>query len=158
MSADPVHLDRIGTFRLPMAAPVAFELFTPEGERRWIPGWSPGYLHPTDGAVGEGLVFRTGHEGELVHWLVTRYLPCQLSIEYCRIAEGSRLGTVAVTCRPAGVSDTEVNVRYRMTATSGAGRSALAQFASGFEQMMVGWREAIVASIATDPARGGASR
>jgi len=41
----------------------ALELFTPEGERRWIDGWDPAWVHPATGALAPGAVFRTTRGG-----------------------------------------------------------------------------------------------
>jgi hypothetical protein len=36
-----------------------FPLFTPAGEKLWVEGWDPEFLHPTSGETCEGMVFRT---------------------------------------------------------------------------------------------------
>lgn len=54
--------------RLPLPATEALELFTPRGERLWIAGWNPRYLHRSNGETMEGVVFTTGEGEELTFW------------------------------------------------------------------------------------------
>jgi hypothetical protein len=51
-----------GSFELDLRASVAIDLFTPEGERDWVPGWDPAY---PDGRASEepGTVFSTDVAG-----------------------------------------------------------------------------------------------
>jgi hypothetical protein len=141
-----LHVDRTATFSLAAPPAEAFELFTPEGERRWIADWSPQYFHPADGTLAAGLTFRTSRAGETVDWLVTRYEPARFAVEYCRITAGARFGTVGVVCREAGAG-THVEVRYRLTATSDDGRTALTRFAAGFDDMTVAWAGQLAAAL-----------
>jgi hypothetical protein len=66
----PLHVERTGDLVLPLALDDAFPLFTPEGERAWVEGWTPEYLHPAHPAGTAGTVFRTKHGGEETLWLV----------------------------------------------------------------------------------------
>jgi hypothetical protein len=36
-----MHVVRSGRFELPLAPAEALPHFSPEGERRWVPGWEP---------------------------------------------------------------------------------------------------------------------
>jgi hypothetical protein len=49
-----------GSFELPIPASAGIGFFTPEGERRWVPGWDPAY---PSGEPSEtpGTVFITEH-------------------------------------------------------------------------------------------------
>ena len=54
-----IHVERNGIVPMRLPAGEAFPLFQPEGERRWVAGWEPRYVHPAEPAVGEGVVFQT---------------------------------------------------------------------------------------------------
>ena len=56
-----------GQFELPIAAAEAINLFTPEGERAWAPGWSPEYP-AGEASESTGTVFTTDdRDWELRH-------------------------------------------------------------------------------------------
>ena len=140
------HVDLTG--RLHVAAPPdrAIVYFTPEGERLYVPGWDPEYLHPSDGTLAEGLTFRTTHNGETTLWLVSRYEAGSGRLEYVRVVPGSRLGTVSVLLSPGDGGGTEVSVSYRLTSLSPAGDEALRRFADGFDAMLASWERSIAAA------------
>ena len=140
------HVELSG--RLHVAAPLdrAVVFFTPEGERQYVAGWDPEYLHPADGALVEGLTFRTTHNAERTLWLISRCDIATGRIEYIRVVPESRIGVVAVALSPSG-SGTEVSVTYRMTALSAAGEAALRTFAAGFDAMIASWERSIAAVL-----------
>lgn len=140
-----MHIERFTTIRLPIKPADALTLFTPEGERAWVPGWDPEPIHAPGGSLSrEGAVFRTTHGGEETVWLVQRVDPTQGAADYVRMTPGSRLGTVHVHCTDDGEGGTIVEVGYRLTALSPAGEEALdATTPEAFEADIRGWREAI---------------
>lgn len=136
-------------FELPMAFADAFELFTPEGERAWAPGWDPRYLHPADGRTTAGMVFTTGHGGEETLWTMTRHEPESGLAEYLRVTPGSRMGTVRVQCGevPAG---TRVTVTYSMTALTAEGNATLrALDSAAYERFIASWEASIRSATTT---------
>src|SRR5438552_6514880 len=49
-------------------------LFGPVREAEWAPDWSPRFIHPSQGAQREGVVFTTtGGDGKDRLWLLTTY-------------------------------------------------------------------------------------
>jgi hypothetical protein len=130
------------TIRKPM--PLAFECFTPEGERAWAEGWDPEWRWPPDGRTRAGMVFTTGHGGEHTIWALTRLEPEQGLVEYVRATPGSRVGLVRVCCTPVDEGSTRVEVRYALTALSSQGREKLAALdEAAFAGFIESWREAI---------------
>lgn len=149
------HIDLTG--RLSVNAPPAraFAFFTPEGERDWVPGWEPEYLHPDDGALGERLTFRTRHQhGQETLWLVSRCDIAGGEIEYVRVTPGSRIGTVSVRCAASSATATDVSVTYRLTALSTDDEPALSVFAAEFPEMLASWERSI--GLCLMPATDGA--
>lgn len=155
-----LHVVRSGRLRLPGRPEAVLGWFSPEGERRWAPGWEPEYLHPPEGAPRAGLVFRTRAGGEPTLWLLLRYDTTACEAEYVRVAPDSRMGTVSVSCTADGEDHTEVRVTYRLTGLSASGNALLAELtAPAFAEMLRDWQEAILGSLAAEgplcaPSRG----
>lgn len=142
----PIHVEHTGDFVLPLTLAEAFPLFTPEGERAYVPGWEPEYLHPAEPSSAAGTVFRTRAEGEETLWLVLEHDPAAGVAVYGRFTPGSRLGTVRVRCVAEGERQTRVTVTYALTATSAHGNEALEGFdAAVLAARLERWREAILA-------------
>jgi len=143
----PVHVERTGTFRVNQPLAQAFPLFSPEGERRWVAGWDPRYLHPRDApSAAPGTVFQTFHNGEETEWLVLRYSEADGVAEYVRITPGSRMGLVTVRAA-ARACGTDVEVTYRLTSLSDAGTRTLeAMTEESYAAMLGEWERLIAAA------------
>jgi hypothetical protein len=140
----PRHVLHRHAFTVPRAMPGALELFTPEGERAWAPGWDPTWLWPRDGATGVGMVFTTDHGGEHTIWTMTRYEPEEGRVQYVRTTPGSRLGIVTVECSAADAMSTRVEVSYAITALAEAGNRMLDELdEAAFAGFIDSWKEAI---------------
>jgi hypothetical protein len=64
----PLHVERSGSFTVRLPPERAFPFFSPEGERSWVLGWVPVYLHPVGPSTAPGTVFRTDHNDEETQW------------------------------------------------------------------------------------------
>jgi len=143
----PFHVERSGEFALHLPLAHVFPLFSPEGERAWVEGWDPQYLHPDHPSNAPGTVFRTRHDGEETLWLVISYDPRRATAEYGRFTPGSRLGTVQVRCAEDGPARTRVAVTYSLTALTPAGNAALAHMTeASYSAMLRAWQVAITRS------------
>jgi len=143
-----MHVNRTGSIRIPAARDRVFPFFTAEGERAWVPGWDPQYLHPSHPSNEAGTVFRTNHGGEETLWLVIRYEPSEGIATYGRFTPGSRLGTVHVECVEESSSETRVTVTYELTAVSEAGAKVLqAMTVDAYRAMLDEWRDSIVPKL-----------
>lgn len=152
----PYHIERSGAFDLPMRPETALAYLSPEGERAWVPGWAPVYLHPDTPADSAGTVFRTSHNGQETVWLVLEYDPNEGRAHYGRLVEGSHVGTVRVVCRAAASNRTEVRVAYSLTSTTPAGTRVLeAMHESAYAAMLQEWRRLILEAHETGPALSG---
>lgn len=145
----PHHVERDGEFTIHLPLGHVFPLFSPEGERAWVEGWDPEYLHPSHPSTAAGTVFRTMHDSEETLWLVLRYDPHEAFAEYGRFSPGSRLGTVRVQCHETGPEATRVAVGYSLTSLSPAGNAVLDQMTPAhYAHMLAEWRDAIMRSQA----------
>jgi hypothetical protein len=147
-SFEPKHVSHSGTFSLPLTVSEAFPLFTAEGERRWVPGWDPVYLHPRHPSNEPGTVFRTTHGGDDTIWIVLTHDPIAGVAEYARVAPSSRAGTVSVRCRAIDERTTDVQVSYALTSLTSAGTTTLeALTPSAYHRMLEEWRGLIIAGL-----------
>lgn len=135
-----MHIERTGHFRIPQPLSAAMFWVSPEGERTWVEGWDPRYLHDT--------VFTTDHHHEHTVWIVLRYSASEGVAEYARLTPGSRVGTVTVTGveRDGG---TDLQVTYKLTSLTADGERVLAAMTDeAYAAMMREWQALITAAIA----------
>ncbi|TBW35113.1 SRPBCC family protein [Siculibacillus lacustris] len=149
----PTHVDRRYDFVLARPIAAVFPLFTPRGEEAWVPGWDPEYLHPIDGTIGEGLVFRTGIGGECTLWACVAWHPEDHRVRYARVSPDSRFAFVEVACRALDAATTQVTVAYAITALNAAGEAVIAATTPEvFAATIDGWRQRIETAWAAETA------
>ena len=137
----PASVEVSGGFTV--AAPVeeAFELFSPEGEKLWVPGWAPELLHPPRREWQAGLIFRTQEElGEAI-WVVTTLDRARHEVEYYRVEAGRYVARVRVRCQVRGPEQTEATVTYTFVGLSEAGNRDIAVMSeAAYERKMKRWQ------------------
>jgi len=151
MSAAPAPASQVRSFRLEAPLARVLPLFTAEGERSWAPGWEPVIL---SGNVERGSSFVTrGHSGIETTWIVADYRPAEGRVSYARLAQGSNIGLVDVTCTAAEEGGTVVTVRYTLTGVSEQGRAFVREFLDPqhYAAMIDEWRVATSAALTKQP-------
>ena len=120
----------------------AFELFSPLGERLWVPDWNPELLYPPGVSWERGLIFRTIEEpGEAV-WFVTALDRRRHEVEYHRVESGRYVARVSVNCQVSAGLQTEVRVTYLFVGLSEAGNEDIAAMSSeSFDEKMRRWQD-----------------
>ena len=126
-----------GTVEVPLPPARALALFTPAGERDWVPGWDPTF--PAGEDTAPGTVFLTH---EQTAWVIADRTPD--SMRYARVTPGVHAGTVEVRCEPAG-SATRAHVTYDLTALGDD--DTLDRFAADFPAMLAEWERLIAAAL-----------
>jgi hypothetical protein len=146
MASAPLSNSR--DFRLDATCARVFPMFTAEGERAWAPGWNPEML---SGDVERGSAFRTlGHrDGRETVWIVVDYRPDQYRVAYARIAQGSNIGLVDVSCRDTAPNGMQVSVRYTLTGLNKEGDDFVREFLSDahYTRFIEEWRVALSAAL-----------
>lgn len=146
----PLRIGNSGTFELPVSADEAFDFFTAEGEKSWVPGWSPTILgelpqHP-------GLVFLTEANGSQTIWTVVESDRAARRHVYSRVTPGVSAAIVKVELRPSG-EGSRIHVSYDLTALSEEGEVALDAYADPqFAEMMDKWRSLVTAMLSSKAA------
>jgi hypothetical protein len=134
------------SFDLPRPVDTCLPLFTAEGERDWVPDWSPTFVYPADGRTEAGMVFLTHQDGGITTWAMTVHEPAEGRVAYVRITPGFRVVQIRVICRPIEEGrGCRVSVAYELTGLSEAGNAAGPGFVEGFPMMIEGWRSHILA-------------
>ena len=126
-----------GTVDVPLPPDQALPLFTPDGEREWVPGWDPRF--PAGEDTSPGTVFLT-HEA--THWVIADRTPD--SMRYARITPGVHAGTVEVRCEPLGDA-TRAHVTYDLTALGDP--ATVDRFAADFPSMLEDWQRLIATAV-----------
>jgi hypothetical protein len=98
-----------------------FELFSPLGERAWVPGWNPELLHPPGVSWAQGQIFRTNEEMGDAIWVVTKLNRETHEVEYHRVEPHRYVARVRVACAAAGDGRIDVTTAYAFIGLSREG-------------------------------------
>jgi len=136
-----------GRFEVALPSSAAIDLFTPEGERSWVPGWDPVY---PDGVASEsaGTVFTTVADGATTLWTIIEIDRTAGAAMYSRVTPGRHAGIVRVWCVDAGPGRCAVKVSYDMTLLHADPAELAAYEKPAFDGMMIEWSTAVAASLA----------
>lgn len=107
-----------------------FPLFSPEGEKYWVPGWDyENVMGTTD--LSEDYVFLTqkhDYGSADAIWIVKKYDPKSHFVQFYKIEPEYKIGIVTVKCSEVESLKTKVQVTYRYLALSVAGEEFIAGF------------------------------
>ena len=127
-------------FTLPAPPDETFQLFSPLGEKAWVPGWDPELVHPPGASWERGLIFRTREERGDAIWIVTALDRERHEVEYFRVEAGRYVARVAVQCSLHAGGGTDVRVTYAFVGLSEAGNEDIAAMSGqAYEEKMRRW-------------------
>jgi hypothetical protein len=115
-----------------MDLPIAelFPLFSPEGEKRWVPGWDyENLMGKTE--LSEDDVFLTkahDHGTTEAIWIVKKYDPESHFVQFYKIEPKDKIGVITVSCTELETSKTKIEVTYKYLALSATGEKFIAGF------------------------------
>ena len=128
--------------RFAVAGPIetVFDLFSPLGERLWVPDWNPELLHPSGVSWVCGQIFRTQEEtGEAV-WVVTTLARGAHEVEYHRVEPHRYVARVRVKCTAPAPPVTEVSTSYCFIGLTAEGNDAIgAMTDASYAEKMKRW-------------------
>lgn len=146
-SARSVELS--GGFAVDRPVDEVFELFSPLGETRWVPGWEPELLHPQGVSWARGLIFRTREARGEVVWIVTALEYDAHAVEYHRVEPGRYVARVSVRCAAQAERRTQVTVSYAFVGLSDEGNQEIALMTpASYAQKMQRWTDWIAEHFA----------
>jgi hypothetical protein len=139
-----------GGFTLAVPPEAAFGLFSPLGEKAWVPGWDPELVHPPGVAWERGLIFRTREERGDAIWVVTALDHAAHEVEYYRVEAGRYVARVHVRCSAAAGGQTEVRVTYTFVGLSDTGNQDIAAMSeAAYRDKMERWQGWIRTALMT---------
>ncbi|HRP09269.1 MAG TPA: hypothetical protein PLL69_12360 [Gemmatimonadales bacterium] len=138
----PRHISRKGVVTVYRSFEDTLELFTPEGERSWVPGWEPEYLFRAGGGDEIDTVFRTRHGGAETLWIVLDHDREGGTIAYSRLTPSLHLGTVTASVEGIDQRSCWVEICYELTGLTPEGNRKLAEMTpKAFASMLEQWEE-----------------
>ena len=140
---DASSTSHTAAFVINQAADTLFPLFSPEGERLWVPGWEYANIMGTT-QLHEDYVFITrshDHAAAEAVWIVKEYSPDTRRVQYYKIEPKEKLGIISVHCDPLGQHFTRVEVRYTYVGLSDSGNRFIAHFsAEQYAEFIAEWK------------------
>ena len=136
----------IHTKAFKMNVPIAdlFPLFSPEGEKHWVPGWD--YINVMGTTeLSDDYVFLTkthDHGTSDAIWIVKKYDPKLHFVQFYKIEPGEKIGVVTVKCTELEASKTMIRVTYKYLALSKGGEEFITVFdESTYEEFINEWQK-----------------
>jgi len=124
-----------------------FPLFSPEGEKLWVPGWDYENIMGTN-HLHEDYVFLTkthDHASTNAIWLVKKYEPESYLVEFYKVEPKDKIGIITVQCTELKNADTKVQVTYEYIGLSKKGNEFVAKFsAAEYEDFIAEWESLLV--------------
>jgi hypothetical protein len=129
-----------GHLSIPAGIEDTFILFSPSGERRWVPEWEPEFLDPPEPGWRENQVFRTREESGEAVWVVSRLDRDHHEVTYHRIEPGRYVATITVHCKVKTHAETDVFASYSYLGLSEVGNREIdAMQQENYEKKMISW-------------------
>ena len=133
-------------FEMPFPIEELFPLFSPEGEKHWVPGWDyENVMGTTD--LSEDDVFLTkshDHGTTEAIWIVKKYDPGSHLVQYYKIEPEDKIGVVTVNCLELEPARTKIQVTYKYTALSKAGERFVSEFSETAYEDFIGLWERLL--------------
>lgn len=129
-----------------MNVPIAdiFPLFSPEGEKHWVPGWDYENVMGTT-ELSDDYVFLTkthDHGTSDAIWIVKKYDPKLHFVQFYKIEPGEKIGLVTVKCTELEASKTMIRVTYKYLALSKGGEEFITVFNENtYEEFIDEWQK-----------------
>jgi len=131
-----------GRFVVPGPIETVFDLFSPLGERLWVPDWNPELLHPSGVSWVCGQIFRTQEETGDAVWVVTRLTREAHEVEYHRVEAHRYVARVRVDCTAPANQVTEVSTSYGFIGLTAEGNDAIeAMTDASYAEKMKRWQQ-----------------
>lgn len=140
----PLRLTRTTTIHLNAPPATVFPLFTPLGERLWVPDWNPTMIYPASGELELDAVFTTAHgDGAPTVWTVVEATQEEYRVSYVRVAPDTHVARITVQCAEEDQA-TRATVTYVFTALTEQGNAYVAQFTEQhYQHWLQGWEAGI---------------
>lgn len=125
-----------------LAVPIAdlFPLFSPEGEKLWVPDWD--YVDVMGTAdLCEDYIFVTrthDHASAEAVWIVKTYDPAAHYVQFYKVEPGEKVGVISVRCNQLDTNRTNVEITYKYIALSVSGERFIDEFTDEVYKTFIG--------------------
>jgi len=140
------------SFELALVVTELFPLFSPEGEKKWVPDWDYENVMGTT-ELSEDYVFLTkthDHGTTDAIWIVKRYDPRSHFVQFYKIEPEDKIGVVTVKCTEIEAERTSVQVTYTYTALSETGERFVHEFSEkAYEAFINEWQTLLTNYLAS---------
>jgi hypothetical protein len=144
----------VGNLNLNGPVDEVFQLFSPLGEKLWVPDWNPELLHPLGVSWEERLIFRTREETVDAIWVVTRLDRALHRVEYHRVEPGRYVARIEIICTARTKRTTKASTIYEFIGLSDSGNTEIAAMTQEeYDQKMVRWSNWINKYLNQPPAK-----
>lgn len=133
-------VSRTKAFEIAISIKDLFPLFSPEGEKYWVPGWDYENVMGTT-ELSEDYVFLTkahDHRTKDAIWIVKKYDPRSHFVQFYKIEPGDKIGVVTVKCSEQEAERTSVEVTYKYIALSATGEGFVSEFSESVYEKFIG--------------------
>jgi hypothetical protein len=127
------------SFEMAVSIAELFPLFSPEGEKDWVPGWEYENVMGTT-ELSEDYVFLTkthDHGTANAIWIVKKYDPKSHFVQFYKIEPEDKIGVVTVKCTELEAERTQVEVTYKYTALSATGEMFVSEFSESVYDVFI---------------------
>jgi len=134
-------------FEVDAAITTLFPLFSPEGEKRWVPGWEYENIMGTT-ELSEGYVFLTrthDHGASDAIWIVKKFDPQEHLVQFYKIEPDEKIGVITVRCTELEADRTRVQVTYKYIALSASAETFVARFSESEYARFIGEWQTLLA-------------
>ena len=134
-------------FEISQPADKLFPLFSPEGEKLWVPGWD--YDNITGSTeLCEDYVFLTknhDHASTDAIWLVKRYDPESYLVQFYKVEPEDKIGIVTIQCSKKAEGLTHVQISYEYVGLTEKGRNFVDAFTHDeYKKFIAEWEDLLV--------------
>jgi hypothetical protein len=129
-----------GSVTLEVEPSEAFPLFSPVGERQWVPGWKPDLLYPIGVDWAEGQLFCTREEYGDAIWIVSRLDKANWNVFYYRVEPGRYVARIDIRVIPYDHGHSQVLIVYSFVGLSEAGNNEIEGMSQrAYDEKMKRW-------------------
>ena len=136
-------IEHTKTFEMALPVSTLFPLFSPEGEKHWVPGWDYQNVMGTTELSEDDVFLTTSHDHGATDaiWLVKRYDREAHLVEFYKVEPNEKVGVVKVRCTALSADRSTVEVSYKYLALSATGEDFVSGFTSAvFEEFIGEWQ------------------
>lgn len=142
MSFVPKSRTFSGSVTLGVEPTKAFSLFSPVGERQWVPGWEPDLLYPIGVDWAEGQLFCTREESGDAIWVVSRLDKSNWNVLYYRVEPGRYVARIDIRVVPIDDVNSQALIVYSFVGLSEAGNNEIETMSQrAYDEKMRRWSD-----------------